>query len=176
MNKTRLIMVAAALVICGSLFGAVWRFHFGNIACAEITTSTVRIQNEDKDAFPEQYTQNGYAVVVCKLDAGRTLSIYDFSLADHLNTYPCIALRVGNGQFDAKNWKIEKTDAETLYSMLFRIDPPRGEAGRNVNMTLKYNYSTHRTAQLQLPFKLIGSAAPTDVSKITDGGMLPPRQ
>jgi hypothetical protein len=176
MNRYRFAILIAALLIGGSLFGAVWRFPFGRIGCAEISTSQVKILKEDKFAFPSQYTQPGYAVVVCRLDPGRTLSIYDFSLEDSLNTYPCVALRVGTGEFDASNWKIDKTEPDTWYSLLFRIDAPRIEKGRTIDLTLEYNYSTKDNAKLRIPFHFLGSDAFTNVAKITESGMLPPRQ
>lgn len=175
MNKNGFIILAVLMLAAGNLFGAVWRFHFGRIGCTEISTAPVKILNEDKFAFPMQYTKPAYAVVVCKLDPGRTLSIYDFSLADSLNTYPCVALRAGIGDFDAKNWKIEKTSPDIWYTLLFRIDAPRIEQGGTADMTLDYNYSSRISNKLKLPFRFLGSAPFTNVGKINGSGMLPPR-
>lgn len=175
MNKTRFILLMAALIAGGSLFGAVWRFHFGRIGCSEISTASVKILNEDKFAFPAQYTKPAYAVLVCRLDPGRSLSIYDFSLADSLNTYPCIALREGTGDFNAKNWKIEKTSPDAWYTMLFRIDAPRVDKGKVVDLTLEYNYSSRISTKLKVPFRFLGPDQFTAVSKINESGMLPAR-
>lgn len=177
MSKKRFAVLTAILLLTGgSLSGAVWRFHFGRIGCAEITTAQVKILGEDKFAFPAQYTQPAYAAVVFKLDPGRTISIYDFSLMDSLNTYPCIALRTGTGEFDAANWKIEKTSPDTWYTMLFRIDAPRIEKGKTADMTLEYNYPSRIQTQLKVPFRFLGPDPLTNAAKINESGMLPPRQ
>ncbi len=114
-------------------------------------------------------------MVVCKLDPGRNLSIYDFSLSDSLNTYPCVALRTGTDDFNANDWKIEKTSPNTWYSLLFRIDAPRIGKGETSDMTLEYNYSSRISSKLKLPFRFLGPAPFTNVGKIKGSGMLPPR-
>lgn len=177
-----ILMIAAVTGTVGTLYAAMWRFHSGQIACAEITTRDIIINNQDKFAFSAKYNKTAYAVVVCRLDSGRSISIYDYSISDGVNTYPCVAIKSGNGgiaikagsgDFDGRAWKLDTTSTSTLYSLLFRIEAPKSEPDKTVEMTLEYNYGNRRRSRLKIPFKYLGSEDFTGIAKIPEGGMMP---
>ncbi len=173
MKKAYWILMAAVIGSAGTLYAAMWRFQSGRIACAEITGNDVKVVNPEKFAFSAKYNKPAYAVVVCRLDQGRSISIYDYSLSDALNTYPCIAIKSGTGDFDGKTWKLDTTSTGNDYSLLFRIEDPKGEEGKPVEMNLEYNYGSRRRSRLKIPFNYLGSADFTGIAKIPESGMMP---
>ncbi|MDD2404770.1 MAG: hypothetical protein PHV75_09270 [Victivallaceae bacterium] len=177
MKKISLLTILAVLLIVGAgLSAAMWRFRLGVISVAEITTSQVRVTNLDPHAFPDNYDRTAYAVVVCKLDPMRSLSIYDFTLRDSkFRRYPCIALRAGLGDFDGEKWKIDRTVPDSWYSMLFKLESPIVATGSTVKMTLEYTYTLGESANLEVPFKFIGRNSLTSVNQIPSTGKLPNR-
>ncbi|MDD2479680.1 MAG: hypothetical protein PHS31_07285 [Victivallaceae bacterium] len=169
------IFVLVILLIANiNLSATMWRFYLGRIAVAEITTASVKIINLDPHAFPAKYSKTAYAVIVCKLDPKRSISIYDFSLRDDkFNRYPCIALRTGSEPFDGENWKIDKCDPDSWYSILFKIEDTGNYSGATVEMTLEYTLNSHNYANLKIPFKF--SRSLSNPAQIPADGEMPTR-
>lgn len=174
MKKISILMFL--LIAAISLSATMWRFCLGRIAVAEITTTTVKVANLDPNAFPDKYKSTAYAVIVCKLDPKRSISIYDFSLRDNkFNRYPCIALRSGANQFDGEVWKIDQCDPDSWYSMLFKMEAPDVYSGSTVDMTLEYSLNPRSGVNLKIPFKFIGRGLLSNAAQIPADGKMPSR-
>ena len=63
-------------------------FRLGWVISAEISSHSINVLNLNPYAFDEPAKNKAYAIISIKLDSGRTLSIYDFSLVVDGNKYP----------------------------------------------------------------------------------------
>lgn len=169
------IMLFAVLVsaVLAEVAGAALPFRLGRILAAEATRRAVPLTGMEEHAFEFDFENRAYAVVVARLQPGRTLSIYDFSLEIGGKAYPCVALRSGTGNFDAKDWVLKKTSPDETYSMLFIIDPARIGSGAEFGAALVYNLSQKGLRRTPVPFKNLGSGALTPVSDIPAAGVFP---
>lgn len=149
-------MVAAAGDIPG-------RFRLGWVVSAEISRRAVTVLNQNPYAFKEPENNKAYAIISVKLDSGRTLSIHDFSLIVSGNKYPCVALRTGISDFNAENWQILETSPKDIYSMLFIVDCPDLESGKEIKLNLKYNIVKSQSTEYSIPFKNLNNADFTPV-------------
>lgn len=128
-------------------------FRSGKILSAEIQEKAPDIINISKWEPPSTITKNiGWAVVVVKLDRKRTIGIYDYILKNkNGTTFPCVAIREKTGPFDAGNWQIEKTTPNKLYSMLFKVEKPKGKP----QFDLVFNLPVDSTKAIPLEFQIV---------------------
>lgn len=149
------------------------RFRLGRILSAEVGLQTVSVVALDKDAFKFPYQKKAYAIVTVKLDPGRSLSTYDFSLIHSGKKYPCIAIRAGHDDFNGEKWLIRKASPEDMYSMLFVVDASAfGNDAKTINMTLQHNLSAKGQKRVSLSFKFLGNNSFISVTDIPDKGCL----
>ncbi len=134
------------------------RFRLGWVISAEISSHSVNVLNLNPFAFDEPAKNKAYAIISIKLDSGRTLSIYDFSLVVDGNKYPCVALRTGISDFNAENWQILETSPKEIYSMLFIVACPDLESAKDVKLNLKYNIVQNQSIECLIPFKNLNNA------------------
>ncbi|MDD5727042.1 MAG: hypothetical protein PHV59_00625, partial [Victivallales bacterium] len=86
----------------------------------------------------------------------------------------CVALRKGNGMFNAKDWEIKNTDPATLYSLLFIIDSEAfGNAKKTLTITLSYDLIKGRLETYNLPFQFINYDNLTPPDRIPAEGVFP---
>ncbi|MFA7231504.1 MAG: hypothetical protein WC071_09565 [Victivallaceae bacterium] len=149
------------------------RFRLGRILSAEVGLQTVNVADLDKYAFKFPYRNKAYAIVTVKLDPGRSLSTYDFSLVYSGKKYPCIAIRAGQDDFNGDKWLIRKASPEDMYSMLFVVDASAfADDVKTITMTLMYNLSAQGQKRISLPFKFLGNSSFISVTDIPDKGCL----
>ena len=174
MNMLKLVIL---IFLCGSgfeLLSDTLPFRLGNVLSAEITRNPIVIKNMDNDFYDFDFKHYAYAVVFVKLHKGRSLSIYDFKLEYEDKTYPCVALRAGNGFFDIEQWKFTKTNPETIYSLLFILNSDAfGNAQKTVQAKLVYALNKSGHVSYELPFNFLNYHELTEVGKVPANGVFP---
>jgi hypothetical protein len=168
-----LFLTATLLLFATSSVAATQRFRLGEILCAQMSKRMITVANWNKLAFPNSsYNSKVYAIVVVRLDKGRSLSIYDYSLKQGYDTFPCVAIRKGSGRFDASCWKIDKSSDGTLYSMLFIVNVPGYSSSSKLDYNFIYNLSRSGICKTKLDFKNLYYSSFTSVSSIPKNGLL----
>ena len=158
-----LFVAAAALTV----EGAAWRFRSGEIVAAELTRTAPYIRDLDPLAFPALPKDRVYAVLSVRPDAGRPLSIFDYSLEDRDVVHPCVALNTGSGFVSTDR----NVSGAPIVQLLFILDA--GNARGDVSLTLKCNLPpANGIYDLKVPFRRMGFAAPTLPSRIPAEGMM----
>ena len=76
------------------------KFRSGNVLAAELSSAKISVFGAHRDAPLTIPSNPVYAVVSVKLDSGRSISIFDYTLDAFGNEVPCVAIRTGkNFQF-----------------------------------------------------------------------------
>ncbi len=150
------------------------RFYAGDILRAEVQpdnpSSPVLIKNENPYKPASRITTEvGFALLTVRLDPGRSIGIYDYSLFDGRTVFPCVALMDDKGEFDASLWEIKDTKPNNKYSMLFKVQiPVRGSP----QYALQFNLLQSKWQDINLPFVNVRSSPFTSVKDIPEVGML----
>ena len=151
------------------------RFHSGIVLSAELLSENLAIPVKVINVSPFEPASKitsdvGYAAVVVKLDQGRSISVYDYSLLNSRKTeFKCIGVREGEDVFDANKWELANTSPDKLYTLLFKVElPPPDEACEYV---LHFNLNKNKPEDVLIPFVLIDRAFSPTV-KIPDEGSL----
>jgi len=167
-----LFLTATLLLFATSSVAATRRFRLGDILCAQMSKRIIVVAHWNKLAFPNNYSSKAYAIVVVRLDKGRSLSIYDYSLKQGYDTFPCVAIRKGSGSFDASSWKIDKTSNSALYSMLFIVNVPGYSSSSKLDYNFIYNLSRSGICKTKLDFKNLYYSSFTSIDLIPKNGLL----
>ena len=174
MNVIKLLIL---VLLCSSgfeLMSASIPFRLGKILSAEISRNKVNVKNFNSADYDLKLKHYAYAVVACKLDKGRSVSIYDFKLEFNNEKYKCIAIRSGTKAFDTKNWQFVKTSPRTIYSFLFIINSEDlGNAKKTVTAALFYTLNNSGKVNYKLPFKFVNYSNLTQVNRIPINGTFP---
>ena len=172
-----IIKTLAFVILCGLSFqlsGATIPFRLGQILTAEISRNTVTVNNLKTIDYDFNFKHYAYAVVVFKLNKGRSISIYDFILNLNDKEYKCVAMRAGSKNFDTRNWKSARTSPKTLYSLLFIVDSNvLGNAKKTIPANLIYTLNKSGQTSYELPFKFINYVALTKINNIPPSGIFP---
>ena len=130
------------------------RFRSGQVMAAELSTAKIKVSDVHPDAplkFPETPV---YAVVSVKLDQGRTISIFDYTLDVFGSEFPCVAIRTG------KDFKFT-TDAvfsTGVIQLLFIADQNYVNRLVEKKLTLKSKLPPSKVIySTEIPFTTIGS-------------------
>ena len=167
-------LTAALLLFATSSHAATRHFRLGYILCAQMSKRMISVANWSKLAFPDKYNSNSkvYAVVVVKLDKGRSLSIYDYSLKQGYDTFPCVAIRKGSGSFNANTWEIDKCSTSGVYSMLFIVNIPGYSSSSKLDYAFVYNLSKSGMVKTKLDFKNLYYSSFSSINSIPQNGLL----
>ena len=168
----KLLFILPVLCAVLSTGAATLSFRSGEILAAELSTVKPRITNEDPLAFPVDFSRKIYAAIVVKVDAGRGISIHDYSLSAFGRTYPCIALRAGNNNFDAENWLVKRAEPGTRYTLLFVLDATRIGREKDETITLHAEFPPEESADLRIPFTNLGNRGFSTPGSIPGGGSM----
>ena len=166
----KMLVMMSMLGFVMSAGAATLPFRSGEILSAELSTIRPRIMNEDPLAFPVEFSQKIYAALIVKIENGRGISIHDYSLSAFGRNYPCIALRVGDGSFDAENWLVKRVDPNTKYTLLFVLDATRIGREKEETLTLRAAFPPKENANLEVPFTNLGGRGFTMPRSIPNGG------
>jgi len=150
------------------------RFYAGDVFIAEIMPANSlfapKIVNVPKYYdLPDFGSDTGYAVVVVKLDKGRSISSLDYVLSDGSAEYPCLAVSDADGVYDVSAWEKKKNDAGKKYSMLFKVRLPNSGKPQ---YRLKFKLRPTAVLEPNLRFVNVGDKPFTPLSKVPDAGML----
>ena len=150
------------------------RFYAGEILRAEVQPDNASMPITVSNVSPHEpkstiTTDVGYALVTVKLDDGRSLGMYDYSLVNSgKRVFPCIALVDGADDYDGSKWEIKKTRTNKKYTMLFKVQlPPNGPPEYDLRFNLMKNMN-----DIPLPFINVKAQPFTDYKKIPMEGML----
>lgn len=167
-------LFAAALPLHAEKAKTTKRFYGGEILRAEVkpddASSPIIIDNISPYEPKSRITSDvGYALLTVRMDPGRSLGMYDYSLVTTKNNFPCVALMDTDGSFDGGKWEIKKTKPSRKYTMLFKIQmPPRGKPKFN----LRFNLLKNKWNDIPLPFVNVKNKPFTPVKDIPATGML----
>jgi hypothetical protein len=151
------------------------RFHSGMILFAELLPENPAIPVTVMNVSPFEpaskvISNAAYASVVVKLDPGRSISVYDYSLLNSRKIeFKCIGVREGEDAFDANKWELASSSPDKLYTLLFRVELP--QPGENCEYVLHFNLNRSRPEDVLLPFVKIDRAF-TPSSKIPVDGII----
>jgi hypothetical protein len=150
------------------------RFYGGEVVRAELKPGDdyIEIVGVDKYAPPSRVTSDvGLAVVSVRMDKGRSLSVYDYSLVNaRKDVFPCIAIMNSVEEYDASLRNIKDIQPNQLYNLLFKIEMPL--PGKKPRFLLRFNLRRGVKRDPMLTFVNLGKFPFTKTSKIPLDGML----
>jgi hypothetical protein len=150
------------------------RFYGGEVVRAEIKPDdgSVKVVNVNKFAPRSRVTSDvGYAVVTVRMDKGRSLGIYDYSLVNsRRDAFPCIAIMNSVEEFDASLRELKKTKPNKFYTLLFKVEMPL--PNQKPEYLLRFNLIRGKNRDPRLHFVDVGKHPFTKTSKIPLEGML----
>ena len=135
------------------------RFHSGTVLCAELLPENqeipVKVINVSPFEPASKVTSDAaYASVLVKLDSGRSISVYDYSLLNSRKTeFKCIGIREGENVFDANKWELANTNPDKIYTLLFKVELPK--SNENCEYSLHFNLNKNISEDVLIPFVLI---------------------
>lgn len=123
--------------------------HSGKILGTFMSTTAPKVLHSEQNILPSNAKKNiGYAKVLLGVDQGRSLGVYDYTLVDQKGKeYPCIAIKADKGNFDAEKWCIEKSDPNTKYTLLFKVERLPGK----MKLVYNFNYKFPITKAKRIP-------------------------
>lgn len=167
---------AAALLFTISaalpLAAATLPFRGGEILAAELSTSKPKIVNEDPLAFPLGFSRRIYAALVVKPAEGRGLSIHDYALDAFGRDYPCIALRIGDNNYNAEVWEVKRANPNEKYTLLFVLDATLVGLAPKESLTLRSLYPPKNRASQPVPFTNLSGRNFTSPRSVPDSGLM----
>jgi hypothetical protein len=155
------------------------RFHSGTVLSAELLPENTAIKVEILNVSPSEPASRvtadvAYASVVVKLDPGRSISVYDYSLENRGKVkFKCIVVREGEDPFDAQKWELAKTSPDKRYTLLFKVEPflPDDKCEYYLHFNLNKNINKNISDNVPLTFIKINRPF-TSAAKIPDEGTL----
>ena len=169
-TMTRLFLLFL-LLAAGTLPAAVLPFRSGDVLSAELTTAEPKIENFNAADYNFKFVTKSYALVTVKLARGRTLSVHDFSLSLFGQKYPCVAIRSGDGSFDASKEMARDLASSPKYGLLFVVDGGAVGADAIEKINLVAN-APGTYPVIKLPFTNLKNRPFSPASQIPDGGNL----
>jgi len=172
-NKMR--FAAALLFTMSAAFSAAAAtlpFRSGEVLAAELSTAKPKIVNEDPLAFPLDFSRLVYAAMVVKPAEGRGLSIHDYALSAFGRDYPCIALRIGDGDYNAGVWEVKRAAPGEKYTLLFALDATLVGLAPKELLTLRSLYPPKSRAAQVVPFVNLGGRGFTPSRSIPASGSM----
>lgn len=118
--KLKLLLLASALLPLAAA-AETQRFRSGKLLCAELSETLPFIRNRSAADFSNLPDKKIYAALTVSLDAGRKISIYDYSLRAFGIAYRCVALQNGENSIDGARFESSGSGASarcTLYFVL----------------------------------------------------------
>lgn len=173
---TMKIRFAAALLFtmsaAFSAAAATLPFRGGEILAAELSTAKPKIVSEDPLAFPLEFSRRIYAALVVKPAEGRGLSIHDYALSAFGRDYPCIALRVGDGDYNAEVWEVKRAAPGEKYTLLFVLDATMVGLAPKELLMLRSLYPPKSRAEQPVAFANLGGRGFASPRSIPADGLM----
>jgi hypothetical protein len=149
------------------------RFRYGTVLAAQMSKRMVAVSNLNSydTSVLKHIDSKIYAEVVVRLDKGRSLSVFDFSLKKNSSIYSCIAIREGNGDFNATKKTLTAAD-DKLYTLLFIVDIPEYSSSSELYYTLRFNLSNSGMVDTPLHFQNLYYSSFSGLDSIGKNGIL----
>ncbi len=147
-------------------------FRGGDLFAAELSTVKPDVIQENKYAFTENFDNKIYAALVLKVASGRALSIYDYSIQAFGTVYPCVAIRTGNGKFNAADWEIRNPSGSTFYTLLFVLDARQVGLKQVEQLELRSNFPPPERELQTIALKNLGNHPFTAPGSIPATGIM----
>lgn len=165
--KYRILILAAVLFTASLLKAEAVIFRSGKVLAAELSTSAIKVTKVNPDAplsIPETPV---YAVVSIKLDAERSVSIFDYSLEVFGKEINCAAIRTKrNFEFTTEN-----ISQRSPLQLLFIADSKFVGKQATEKLILKSRLTpANEVYAVEIPFTVIGKKAPMDIENIPHEG------
>ncbi len=145
-------------------------FRSGRILNAEISSRPITIAGFDPAMFPDLPARRAYGAVTVMLNRARGLGLGDYRLEIFGRRIPCVAIRDGNGEFDAA-WKtVSPADIRKKYTLLFIIDANQLDGSRDAPVVFAGNYPPERLMERKLLFRGRGNSGLTAPGSIPVSG------
>ena len=150
------------------------RFYAGEVLMAEVMSINSfflpRIANIPKYGKPADFgSDTGYALVVVKLDKGRSISSLDYVLSDGSAEYPCLAISDVESVFDVNDWLKKGGRSGAKYAMIFKVKLPSAGDPKYV---LKFALIPGMRRDPDLVFVNVKDKRFTRIGDVPDKGML----
>lgn len=123
----------AVLLLAGATAWGGGFCRSGEVTTASSSSVLPAISDLDEYAFDKKEGNYRYVTVTIRPDAGRAMSIFDYSLLIGTVDYPCIALRVGNGAYSASDRTVTDFGGQDV-SLLFRLPASALYSRQDVNL------------------------------------------
>lgn len=147
-------------------------FRGGEILAAEFSAASPQIENFDRHDFDLPFDNLCFALVTVRLTPGRNLSVYDYSLSLFGRSYPCVAVRTGDGSFDSARREIRGVASGAKLGMLFVVDSNALGRGATEKAAVRCN-APGSYPSVTLPLTNRGGGSFTKASAVPDSGSFP---
>ena len=132
------------------------KFRSGYVLAAELSTAKVSVSGVHRDAPLVIPPNPVYAVVSVKLDSGRALSVFDYTLDAFGHEVPCVAIRTGKNFQFTTDTITSKGVIQLLFITSMDIVGKLVNAELNLKSKLPPNKIIYSTA---IPFTMIKNKA-----------------
>ncbi len=146
-------------------------FRGGDVLAAELSGVKPKIQNDNDFAYKNDYTKKVYAAVTVRMTPGRKLSVHDYSLEAFGTSYPCIAVRAGNREYNIAVDEIGQPGNEKC-TMLFLLDGNQFGIDKTEKLNIRCNFPPPSNALWPIRLKNLGSQPFTAPDKIPNEGIM----
>ncbi|HPN84833.1 MAG TPA: hypothetical protein PK821_05795 [Victivallales bacterium] len=168
------LFLAVGLSCCLAEYDYAIRFRSGRIIAAELfpgDSASMMVKNVNKYDPPSKINSDvGYVALIVNLDPGRSISVYDYVLKDAAGrTYPCVAIKERNGEFDASKWIYENAPQSNRYVMLFRVQQPPPNKPQEYKLDL--NLIRTQTDSVTVPVVRLNNIPFSDPASFPESGL-----
>ena len=148
-------------------------FNMGDVVAAEFTSAAQELPGKENSPIIPAYRNMRYAVVVLKMQNGRTVNQFDYSLTINGVKAACVAVSSNMASFICEPHNA-LADGKGYIRMLYIFDGARVRPGATVAGTLTLNYAATADRLRSVRFNItnIGSKEFTNVNQIPAAGLL----
>lgn len=170
MRSGSLLLLAALVLLPFVAAAEMQRFRSGELLCAELADSLPFIRNRAAADFSDLPDKKIYAALTLTLDAGRKISIYDYSLKAFGVSYRCVALRNGDNSVDGSRFESPTSGGKSRCTLYFVLNAREVGLGETEKIELVCNVPP-ASKQIVI-FANRGSRGFTSPGNIPDSGMM----
>jgi len=146
------------------------RFRSGEILCAELAEELPYIRNRSAVDISNLPDKKIYAAMTVALDAGRKISIYDYSLKAFGVSYRCLALRTGDNSIDGSKFESNGGGRGNRCTLYFALNAREVGLGKLERLRLVCNVPP--VSEEFVVFTNRGSDGFTEPRNIPDSGIM----
>lgn len=146
------------------------RFRSGELLCAELSEEMPFIRNRAAADLSNLPDRKIYAALTVSLDAGRRVSIYDYSLKAFGVSYRCVALRNGDNSIDGSRFESSGSGRNSRCTLYFVLNAREVGLGERERLRLVCNVPP--VSEQFVIFSNRGSRSFTPPNEIPDSGLM----